>query len=136
MALKDRLKQAMEEAGVKAPWLIKELGVTKATVYWWLDGTIKELSGDNLLKVAKVLGVKPEWLGEGRGPMRDAPEEKPRAIRPKELEISEAIKDLDDEDLGDILKQIIKARNSKELEMLKRTMPTPTNNSGPDASAA
>jgi len=75
MDLRTRFEIAMTHASqrskTKISWgrLAKLCGVARSTVYLWRDGTTQTLEGDNLLKAARVLGVRPEWLGEGRGPM-------------------------------------------------------------------
>lgn len=43
------------------------VGVSGATVTDWESGVIKTLAGENLLKVAAVLKVTPEWLLTGKG---------------------------------------------------------------------
>lgn len=43
------------------------VGVSGATVTDWESGVIKNLAGENLIKVASVLKVSPEWLLSGKG---------------------------------------------------------------------
>lgn len=50
-------------------WLAKKVGLTAPAVSKWVNGGTKTLEGTNLLKAAKALGVRPEWLAEGRGEM-------------------------------------------------------------------
>lgn len=42
------------------------VGVSGATVTDWESGEIKNLAGENLVKVATVLKVSPEWLLSGK----------------------------------------------------------------------
>lgn len=66
----------MKEAGHTQSSLARALGLTRASVSFWLNGQTKEISGDNLLKAAAALNVDPAWLAMGRrgkeAPGRDA----------------------------------------------------------------
>lgn len=70
--LKDRLKEAMEQASPKlSPAdLSRTIGVSKATVSDWLSGKTNQMKGNYLLKAADVLGVSAKWLGSGKGPIK------------------------------------------------------------------
>jgi len=65
----DRLNEALRERGQKAPWLARQVGVSKSAAYQWLDGKTKNMRHENLLAAAQALGVRTEWLIKGRGPM-------------------------------------------------------------------
>lgn len=67
----ERVRLAMEEAGHTQSSLARALGLTRASISFWLNGQTKEISGDNLLKAASALNVSPVWLAAGRGPKRD-----------------------------------------------------------------
>jgi len=69
--LAERLKEAM--AGppkISGITLAKACGVAPPSVSGWRTGDSKSLEGSNLLAAAKCLGVRPEWLADGTGPMR------------------------------------------------------------------
>lgn len=67
MNFTERLNLAFERAKISKTALWKHCGVSSGLVTQWLDGTVKKLSGENLLKVAKLLNVSPEWLLTGKG---------------------------------------------------------------------
>lgn len=69
--LKDRLKAAMEgPPKVRQNALAKAVGVKPPTVNDWLSGKSQTIRGQYLVRVAKELGVSPDWLATGRGEMR------------------------------------------------------------------
>ena len=57
-------------AGLTQQQVADAVGVTKSSVAQWENGQTKNLRGKNLVEASKVLGVKPEWLISGYGPMR------------------------------------------------------------------
>lgn len=69
--LSDRLKLAMNHAGISQAELSRACGVKPPSVHGWLSGKSKFLRGENLLKAAAVLGVSQEWLATGKGMMLD-----------------------------------------------------------------
>ncbi len=76
MNISERIKQRMQALGIKrAAELVKATGVTKGSVSQWLSDTTAP-TGANLLKLAKVLQVQPEWLLTGEGPESNAVESK------------------------------------------------------------
>jgi transcriptional regulator with XRE-family HTH domain len=76
--LKDRLADAIKEAGLSASELARACNVTAAAVSKWLDGRTKKLSADNYASAARALGVREEWLRTGKLPRerQNAPEER------------------------------------------------------------
>lgn len=76
MNISERIKQRMQALGIKrAAELVKATGVSKGSVSQWLSDTTAP-TGANLLKLAKVLQVQPEWLLTGEGPESNAVESK------------------------------------------------------------
>lgn len=69
--LSDRLKLAMNHAGISQAELSRACGVKPPSVHGWLSGKSKFLRGENLLRAAAVLGVSQEWLATGKGMMID-----------------------------------------------------------------
>lgn len=71
MLLSERIKIAMDEAGMSQVDLARACGVKPPSVHGWLSGKAKYLRGENLLQAARALSVNQEWLATGSGPMRD-----------------------------------------------------------------
>lgn len=67
MTYADRLRQAMEGAGMSIADLARALGVTYQAVSKVLKGTTNSLTAANNDKAAKLLGVNPGWLAIGEG---------------------------------------------------------------------
>lgn len=80
MNISERIKQRMQALGMKrAAELVKATGVSKGTVSQWLSDS-SDPTGPNLLKLAKVLSVHPDWLLTGEGPEPNAIESKLVAV--------------------------------------------------------
>lgn len=80
MNISERIKIRMQSLGMKrAAELVKATGVSKGTVSQWLSDS-SDPTGANLLKLAKVLGVHPDWLLTGEGPETNAIESKLIAV--------------------------------------------------------
>lgn len=71
-SLNERLFERMKELGMSQAELARKVDLTKGAVNQWKKGASSP-NGENLLKVAKALGVTPEWLATGKGP-KEAPE--------------------------------------------------------------
>jgi transcriptional regulator with XRE-family HTH domain len=70
--LADRLKIAMEgPPRVTGRALANACGIKAPSVSDWIKGKSKTMTGPNLLAAAEFLRVRPKWLAEGLGPMRD-----------------------------------------------------------------
>ncbi|WP_313632522.1 LexA family transcriptional regulator [Massilia timonae] len=69
MLLSERIKLAMEQAGVSQVELARACGVKPPSVHGWLSGKSKFLRGENLLQAARALKVNQDWLATGTGPM-------------------------------------------------------------------
>lgn len=63
----ERLKDARERAGLTQPELAARAGVSSGTIGNIESGARK--SPRELLAIAAAVGVRPEWLQHGRGPM-------------------------------------------------------------------
>jgi transcriptional regulator with XRE-family HTH domain len=63
----ERLRYAMERAGISQAQLARACGVKAPSVHSWLSGKSKFLRGHNLLSAAKVLKVSQTWLATGNG---------------------------------------------------------------------
>jgi len=67
MILGERLRLARKEAGLTQQQLADKVGMKKASISGLELGTSKKPSADNILPLAKFLGVTPEWLVSGKG---------------------------------------------------------------------
>lgn len=66
----ERLQHAMDVRGVKLKKEIAEIaGVSSSAVTQWFKGDTKSLKADSILRVAKKLKVRVEWLKDGVGTM-------------------------------------------------------------------
>lgn len=70
--LQDRFREAMAPpCTITAADLARECRIKPPSVHEWLYGPTKTLKGPNAIRAARLLGVNPEWLSTGRGPMRN-----------------------------------------------------------------
>jgi transcriptional regulator with XRE-family HTH domain len=67
-----RLDTALKAKGTTKAEASRAAGLAPTFLRDMFEGRKKSVAYDNLLALADVLGVTPEWLAEGRGP--DAPE--------------------------------------------------------------
>ena len=66
--LADRIREALDRAEMTPAELARRIGVTRATVSFWLTGATKRIEGENLTKAARELRCHAAWLAEGRLP--------------------------------------------------------------------
>lgn len=71
MALSDRIRAALEAAGLTQAELARRIGVSQPSVNDWLSGKTRRLKYETAVKAAAVLRVRPEWLAWGSEPIRD-----------------------------------------------------------------
>ncbi|PHI32747.1 phage repressor protein C [Budvicia aquatica] len=69
MTLAQRLRIAMAEVGITQSSLAEKIGVSQATIQKIVTG--RTLRTAFLLPIAKALNIRPEWLAEGVGEMRE-----------------------------------------------------------------
>lgn len=67
MDMKERIRSKLDELGMNQADLANRVGVSKATITFWLRGD-HGLKADNLMKLAAALGCSPTWLQTGKGP--------------------------------------------------------------------
>lgn len=70
--ISERLKTAMQAAGLSQAELARRCGVKPPSVNGWLSGKAKFLRGENLLAAAQALGISQHWLATGKGEMKPA----------------------------------------------------------------
>ncbi|MEQ1965385.1 helix-turn-helix domain-containing protein [Xenorhabdus khoisanae] len=68
MTFTERLNRAMHEGGFSQGSLAKAVGMAQSSVWKLTSGTATRTT--RLVDIARVLGVRPEWLSDGKGPMR------------------------------------------------------------------
>lgn len=67
--LQERVKNRMKAMGINNAQLAAACNVKPPTSFNWASGKTKNIKGEPLLLAAKALGVNPEWLATGFGPM-------------------------------------------------------------------
>lgn len=67
--LAERTKKARKEAGLSQAELAKAIGTGQSTIASIENG--RNQGSGFLVDIARVLGVRPDWLASGREPMRD-----------------------------------------------------------------
>lgn len=67
--LQSRIKDRMKAVGINNAQLAAACKVKPPTSFNWASGKTKNIKGEPLLLAAKALGVTPEWLSTGKGPM-------------------------------------------------------------------
>ncbi|MTD32610.1 XRE family transcriptional regulator [Paludibacterium denitrificans] len=67
--LSERVLLALESAKMDQSDLSRRVGVSSVAVNNWCTGATKSIKGENLLKAASALGVRPDWLAYGTGQM-------------------------------------------------------------------
>ncbi|AXF75539.1 helix-turn-helix transcriptional regulator [Erwinia tracheiphila] len=84
--LAERLKLARKEKGLSQKSLGESIGISQAAIQKIEVGKAKETT--KLTEIAKSLGVRPEWLSSGSGPMRgpEIPVHHPDSTIPPESE--------------------------------------------------
>jgi phage repressor protein C with HTH and peptisase S24 domain len=83
MNFSDRLKLAMDEGGFTQGSLAEAVGMAQPSIWKLVSGGAK--ASKKTIQIANVLGVRPEWLSDGDGPMRigDASHSAPLLVREK-----------------------------------------------------
>lgn len=63
--LAERLREAMNDAGIKQVQVARAAGIKPPSVADWLNGKTKNIKGANLVSVAQLLNVSEAWLADG-----------------------------------------------------------------------
>ncbi|MBE5254551.1 XRE family transcriptional regulator [Mixta mediterraneensis] len=69
MTFSERLGLAMKEAGLTQGGLAEAVGMAQPSIWKLVSGGAK--GSKRSIDLARVLGVRPEWLASGDGPMRN-----------------------------------------------------------------
>lgn len=67
MALKDRIKEAMDGAGLSPAELARATKSTNAAVTFWLNGATKSLKGEKAALIESATGYNAQWIISGQG---------------------------------------------------------------------
>jgi transcriptional regulator with XRE-family HTH domain len=106
-----RVKEAREAAKLSQAEFARRVGVRQPTVFEWEGGETKTLKGPNLLKVASVLGVTPEWLLTGKGSRAtnsvSADEPSAQEPTPEVLELAVQLMTLTEEQRTAVLRTVL-----------------------------
>ena len=74
--LKDRLRKALEAKNMTQSEFVRQVNkgatrsISQAAISKWLSGKTETIRSDMVIKTAQVLGVSPDWLNNGVGPMQ------------------------------------------------------------------
>jgi len=67
MLLKDRIKEAIDGAGISAADLARATKSTNAAVTFWLNGATKTLKGEKAAMIELATGYNAQWIVSGKG---------------------------------------------------------------------
>lgn len=57
-----RIKECIDEAGETPTELAKSIGINRATVYRWINGSTNNIKTTTISTLARRYGVSPSWL--------------------------------------------------------------------------
>ena len=67
-SINERIRGRLADLDMQQVELARRVGVSKAAVSHWLDGTTKFIRPEHLVSIADALGLELRWLITGRGP--------------------------------------------------------------------
>lgn len=70
MALKDRIREAMQACNMSSAQLSMDANVTPAAVSGWLSGNTKTLKGESATAIERATGYRAEWIVSGKLPKK------------------------------------------------------------------
>lgn len=92
----ERLARAVAESEYRPQQIAKKLNVSAPTVAAWIGAAsirpAKNITGENLLQVCELLGIRPEWLMFEEGAMRPPKDAK---ISPEMAQVLAALAEID-----------------------------------------
>lgn len=65
--LAERIKQVIEESGLSPAEISRRLGVSRAAVSGWSNGAVKNVRAKHVYALAKLTGIRAEWISLGTG---------------------------------------------------------------------
>lgn len=72
--LAERIRQVIVESGLSPAEISRRLGVTRAAVSGWCNGSVKNVRAKHLYALAKLTGIRAEWISLGTGAKYQADE--------------------------------------------------------------
>jgi transcriptional regulator with XRE-family HTH domain len=115
MALRDRIKEAIEGSGKSRADIARACGVTNAAVTHWLDGETKSLKAEKALALEQATGYRALWIANGKGPRRIADPAEP--FWPFAKVPIERYMALDEGDKGHVQREMLRAIAECEREL-------------------
>ena len=90
MELKHRIREAMEDAGLKPLQLANAVGVSSGAVTHWLNGATTSLKADTAQRIADCTGYAVGWITTGLGEKKQssAPQERRTGLTPGAIELA------------------------------------------------
>jgi transcriptional regulator with XRE-family HTH domain len=68
--LNERVTEAIETSGVEVPDVARACGISVQSVYKWMNGKSKTISGANLMELSRLTGYEARWIICGKGEKR------------------------------------------------------------------
>lgn len=65
--LAERIKQVIQESGLSPAEISRRLGVSRAAVSGWSNGAVKNVRAKHVYGLAKLTGIRAEWISLGTG---------------------------------------------------------------------
>lgn len=119
VAYKDRLREAMNDAGVKTQALADALGVSYQACRKVLIGETNSFTAANNSRAAEFLGVSPSWLADGTGEKAAGPNRMLSLVRPL---VEADPKNQDAAQTTEVLRQAFKAASPDLRSLLLSTL--------------
>ncbi|CAM2151315.1 Transcriptional regulator [Paraburkholderia tropica] len=138
----DRLMHAMKirEAELGAPIGNKEIAakaeVSPSAISQWMHGNVntENLRAAHVFRVARFLRVRPDWLWDKRGPMREALDELPDSAKGLLAELQRAsslgVAEIAIPAMQGALDAVLKLHAQSQHQLLDMNAPTPPEGSG------
>jgi len=119
VAYKDRLSEAMRDAGVKTQALADALGVSYQACRKVLIGETNSFTAANNSRAAEFLGVSPSWLADGTGEKTVGQHRTLSLVRPP---VEGAPKNQEAAQTTEVLRQAFKAASPDLRALLLSTL--------------
>lgn len=115
-----RIQAKRKAADMSQPDLAKLVGVSKVSVSQWENGSSNP-RGENLLKLARALGVSPDWLVTGRSDTAPLSLPATSSSSPKLLRLIRSLESLEQSaglppELVDALQKTVDAFSKRSLD--------------------
>lgn len=111
--LSDRVSYVISQYDGSQVDLANAIGITKSAVGQWKNGHIKNIRPNNLFALAHATGFSAEWIGTGKGNMRELD-----SITDEEKQVIEAYRTASDS-VKFMLKTILEASETENISTSK-----------------